>query len=35
MGQAVLEMLQVDEEVQGFESVEVSGVIEESDELSQ
>jgi hypothetical protein len=29
MGQAVLEMLQVDEEVQGYESVEVSSGIEE------
>ena len=26
MGQAVLEMLQVDEEVQGYESIEVSGI---------
>jgi len=32
MGQAVLETLQIDEEVQGFESVELSGVNAESEE---
>ena len=30
MGQAVLEMLQIDEEVQGFESIEVSGIEDNS-----
>ena len=32
MGQAVLETLQIDEEVQGFESIELSGVEAESEE---
>lgn len=34
MGQAVLEMLQIDEEVQGFESIEVSGIEDNSSSTS-
>ena len=35
MGQAVMEMLQIDEEVQGFESVEITGIEEDKVNLSK